>query len=563
MGGNNTNLVAAIVLSVAIIVGWQYFYESPRIAIEANAEKQYHKQIAEVKAQQVAGKPVVLARADAVIEAKRVKILSDSLRGSISLKGARFDDLILRKYKKDLSENSENVELLSPSTSPNPYFAEIGWHSNLPETILPNADTMWSADRDELKPGEELNLTWKNPDNIEFKINVALDDDYMFTIKQSVYNNGQRPISLQAYGLINHSYSGQEKAVQILHQGPIGAIGGELKDLTFESLKDKKMERVASNKVDWLGITDKYWLTAFVPDQNTNYSANFSYAIKNAQDKFQVDFVAPVTIVEIKETVTLTHHLFAGAKNVDLLDKYEQQYNIKLFDRAIDFGMFYILTKPVFNAMNFFYRYCGNFGISILIVTVIIKLAMFGIANKSYRSMKKMKALQPEVDRIKALYADDKAKFNQEIMELYKREKVNPISGCLPLLIQIPVFFSIYKVLYVTIEMRHAPFYGWIHDLSAPDPTTVFNLFGLIPFTPPSMLMIGAWPLLMAGTMYLQQRMSPAPADATQAQVMKFMPLMFLFMFGGFPAGLLIYWTWNNILSIIQQMYVNRMEKKG
>jgi YidC/Oxa1 family membrane protein insertase len=559
MNGNNGNLIAAIVLSVAIIVGWQYFYESPRIQASAQAEKQYTKQISEVRAKQIENKPIILPRNEAVVANARVKILSDNLKGSISLRGARFDDLTLRKYKKDLSQNSGDVNLLSPATSSDAYFAEIGWHSPSADTALPNAETLWMADKDELKPGSELNLTWKNSDNITFIINVALDNDYMFTIKQSTINGSAKTVTLQPYGLINRNYHDQEKAVQILHQGPIGTIGGELKDFTFDDLKDKKSQRIASNKVDWLGITDKYWLTAFIPDQNLNYSANFSYALKDAMDKFQVDFVAPPQTLEAGEQETLTHHLFAGAKKVDLLDKYEEQYNIKLFDRAIDFGIFYVITKPVFNAMNFFYRYCGNFGISILIVTILIKLAMFGLANKSYRSMKKMKALQPEVDRIKSLYADDKAKFNQEIMELYKREKVNPVAGCLPLLIQIPVFFSIYKVLYVTIEMRQAPFYGWIKDLSAPDPTTIFNLFGLLSFTPPSFLMIGVWPLLMAGTMYLQQRMSPAPADPVQAQVMKLMPVMFLFMFGGFPAGLLIYWTWNNILSIVQQYYVNKL----
>lgn len=557
MSGNNLNLVAAILLSVGIMVGWQYFYEHPRAAATQAAQKERAIQVAAVKEQ--AAKPIILPRSEAVIEAKRVKILNDNLRGSISLTGARFDDLILSKYKKTLAKNSDEVELLSPSSSKDAYFAELGWHSSSADTPLPNANTIWQTNKEELKPGSDVTLTWTNQEEVQFVLNIALDDNYMFTIKQSVINGSAKPINLQPYGLINRNYRETEKAMQILHQGPIGAIGGELKDITFEDLKEKKRESLQASKVDWLGITDKYWLTAFVPDQSLNYTTNFSYALKNAKDKFQVDFVAEPTTIDAGDQTTLTHHLFAGAKKVDLLDKYEDQYNIKLFDRAIDFGIFYIITKPVFNAMNFFYRYCGNFGISILIVTVLIKLAMFGLANKSYRSMKKMKSLQPEVDRIKALYADDKTKFNQEIMELYKREKVNPVSGCLPLLVQIPVFFSIYKVLYVTIEMRQAPFFGWIKDLSAPDPTTVFNLFGLLPFAPPSFLMLGVWPLLMAGTMYLQQRMSPAPADPVQAQVMKFMPLMFLFMFGGFPAGLLIYWTWNNILSIVQQHFVNRL----
>ena len=363
---------------------------------------------------------------------------------------------------------------------------------------------------------------------------------------------------MQSYGLINRKYIAVEKAVNILHQGPIGCIDKNLKEYSYDDIKDKKSEKFAASKVDWIGITDKYWLSSLIPDKSSNYSSNFNYALKQGTERYQVDFISPVQIIKPGENFSIKSRIFAGVKKVDLLDKYEKQYDIKLFDRAIDFGWFYIITKPVFYAMNFFYGYVGNFGVSILIVTVIIKLLMFTLANKSYRSMKKMKNLQPEIDRIKNLYSDDKARLNQEIMALYKKEKVNPVAGCLPILVQIPVFFSIYKVLYVTIEMRQAPFYGWIKDLSAPDPTTIFNLFGLLPFLPPSFLMIGAWPILMAITMFLQQKMSPEPADPMQAQVMKFMPLIFLFMFSSFPVGLLIYWSWNNILSIIQQYYINK-----
>ena len=363
---------------------------------------------------------------------------------------------------------------------------------------------------------------------------------------------------MQSYGLINRKYIAVEKAVNILHQGPIGCIDENLKEYSYDDIKDKKSEKFAASKVDWIGITDKYWLSSLIPDKSSNYSSNFNYALKQGTERYQVDFISPVQIIKPGENFSIKSRIFAGAKKVDLLDKYEKQYDIKLFDRAIDFGWFYIITKPVFYAMNFFYGYVGNFGVSILIVTVIIKLLMFTLANKSYRSMKKMKNLQPEIDRIKNLYSDDKARLNQEIMALYKKKKVNPVAGCLPILVQIPVFFSIYKVLYVTIEMRQAPFYGWIKDLSAPDPTTIFNLFGLLPFSLPSFLMIGAWPILMAITMFLQQKMSPEPADPMQAQVMKFMPLIFLFMFSSFPVGLLIYWSWNNILSIIQQYYINK-----
>jgi YidC/Oxa1 family membrane protein insertase len=560
MTENNRNVLLAILLSIGIITGWQYFYERPRLNTAVAAKKEYDKKIEQIKTERTA-EITNLPRDEALSEAQRITISSQAISGSISLVGARFDDIKLNEYKKDL-ESGENEILLSPSNTNDAYFAEIGWHSNRTGVILPDAHTLWKADKAELSPGHDVNLTWLSPDKIKFIIHISLDHDYMFTIKQSVINNSGQTISLNPYGLINRAYSPKEKAAQILHQGPIGSIGGTLKDTTFEDVKEKTTENFALSEVDWIGITDKYWLTAFVPDQAYEYKSSFSHATRNKIDRYQVSFVSSQSDLAPNTELSVTHHLFTGAKKVDLLDKYEAQYNIHLFDRAIDFGIFYIITKPVFNALNFFYNYFGNFGISILIVTVIIKLLMFGVASKSYRSMKRMKDLQPEIERMKTSYADDKIKFNQAVMELYKREKVNPVSGCLPLLIQIPVFFSLYKVLYVTIEMRHAPFFGWIHDLSAPDPTTLFNLFGLLPFTPPGFLMIGIWPLLMAGTMYLQQRMSPAPADPTQAQVMKFMPLMFLFMFSTFPSGLLIYWTWNNILSIVQQYYITRKESK-
>jgi YidC/Oxa1 family membrane protein insertase len=560
MNYNILNLIAAIAFSVAIIFGWQHFYEKPRLAKLAVEHKIYNNQIESAK-QTSALATTIPQRTEAVTDNDRVKIKSSTLKGSITLKGLRFDDLVLLDYKQDLSPESKNVELFSPASCKEAYFAELGWFSSNNTQDLPSVDTIWQADTSELTPETPLNLSWSNSKGVKFQVNIALDAHYLFTIKQTIINNSSEPVIAQSYGLINHNYYAKEKLVNILHQGPIGVIADQLKEYSYDDIKDKKTEKFALNNVDWIGITDKYWLAAFIPDKASVYSSNFNYAVKGGFEKFQADFIAPTHTVNTGEEVSYTHRLFAGAKQVKLLDKYTKELNIKLFDRAIDFGWFYVLTKPVFNAMSFFYSYVGNFGISILIVTVIIKLLMFTLANKSYRSMKKMKKLQPEIERIKNLYGDDKAKLNQEIMLLYKKQKVNPATGCLPLFVQIPVFFSIYKVLYVTIEMRHAPFYGWIKDLSAPDPTTVFNLFGLLPFTPPSMLMIGAWPIIMAVTMFLQQRMGPAPTDPTQAQVMKFMPLIFLVMFSSFPAGLLIYWSWNNILSIIQQYYINKMDR--
>ena len=559
------NLVTAIVVSVLIIFGWQHFYEKPKLQRLAEEQKHYNKTLENVKKEtQVANSDKIINRHEALNLSKRIPIKSAVLSGSISLQGLRFDDLTLLKYHTSLDENSPPVVLFSPSAAPDAYFAEIGWLGNNKNTKLPDSSTVWESDGDIISPDKPITFTWINPEKVKFVVKVELDDNYMFTIKQTTINNSSHPLQTQYYALINRTYVHEsERMVNILHQGMIGAVNGELKEYNYDDIKDKKKQSFTKNKVDWLGITDKYWLAAFIPDSSYHYSSNFIYGIKSGMDKYQADLISTAQIIESGGSFELTHKLFAGAKKVDLLDKYENQYNIKLFDRAIDFGWFYILTKPIFNAMNFFYLYVGNFGISIMIVTIIIKLAMFTLANKSYRSMKKMKNLQPQMERLKELYADDKARLNQEIMNLYKKEKVNPVSGCLPLLIQIPVFFSIYKVLYVTIEMRHAPFFGWIHDLSAPDPTTIFNLFGLLPFTPPVFLMIGAWPIIMAITMYLQQKMSPQPADPVQAMVMKFMPLMFLFMFSSFPAGLLIYWSWNNILSIVQQFYINKLDKNG
>ncbi len=568
MNHNIFNLVAAALLSLGIIFGWQYFYEKPRLQkIEQQKIEQqskiYQQTIDKQSQQQSLGQQGLtdkIAQQVAVL-VPRIKINSDVLAGSISLKGLRFDDLILREYKQDLSKDSKSVILFSNSSSEEAYFAEIGWFSNNSLIDLPGSETVWQADSDEITPAKPVNLSWINKEGVKFLVTLTLDKNYLFTIEQGIVNNSQEAIEVQYYGLINRKYSLQEKAVNILHQGPIGSIDGRLKEYSFEDVKDKKSTKFPQSKVEWIGITDKYWLAALIPDKTNLYSSNFNYALKNGTGRYQTDFISPAFQIKPGEEFKVSQKLFAGAKKVDLLDQYEKQYDIKLFDRAIDFGWFYIITKPVFNTMSFFYNYVGNFGVSILIVTVIIKLLMFTLASKSYRSMKKMKNLQPEIERIKTLYAEDKMRLNQEIMALYKREKVSPIAGCFPIIIQIPVFFSIYKVLYVTIEMRHAPFFGWIKDLSAPDPTSIFNLFGMLAFTPPSFLMIGVWPIIMAVTMFLQQRMSPQPADPVQAQVMKFMPLIFLVMFSSFPAGLLIYWSWNNILSIIQQYYINKLEK--
>jgi YidC/Oxa1 family membrane protein insertase len=556
---DNKNLIVALFLSVAIMTGWNYFFEKPRLEKIA-AEKRIIEQQFVLKQETKGASSIARDRASIIKDSGRILIESPCLSGSINLRGVRFDDMTLLGYKQTLDDHSLDVNLFSPSGAEGAYFAEFGWYSSSYHK-LPDASTIWSADGKKLSPERPVILSWTNSDGVKFNIKISIDKDYMFSMEQSVENNSDKELHLKSYGLINRSFAAEESggaANNILHQGPLAVVGSELKEETFDKIKGQKRMVFDMNKLDWIGISDKYWLSSFVPDQKLRYNSHFNYAIVGVEPKYQVDFLSEEIVIRPHANVSLSNKLFAGAKKVNLLDQYKEVYNIKLFDRAIDFGWFYYFTKPMFHALNFFYNLFGNFGLSILFVTVVVKILMFGFANKSYKSMQQMKELQPEVERLKSSYGNDQVKFNQEVMELYKKKKVNPLSGCLPLLLQIPVFFSLYKVLYVTIEMRHSPFYGWIGDLSAPDPTSLFNLFGLLPFTPPSMLMIGAWPVMMAFSMFLQQRMSPPPADPIQAKMMAAMPLILLVMFSSFPAGLVIYWTWNNILSIAQQKLVTR-----
>jgi YidC/Oxa1 family membrane protein insertase len=564
MNNNTYNLIIAVVLSVSIILGWQYLYEKPRLRQIEQQQIAKQKQLNSITTTNVSKEKIVetdLGQNHNIIQSnKRINIKSKTLEGSIRLHGLRFDDLTLLEYKEDLSKNSSNVSLLSDTTKEKSYFVEVGWYSSQEDIELPNSETLWHSDDKELTDINDVSLYWVNSKGVKFLVKLSLDQDYMFNIKQSIENTSNDDINIQNYGIINRKYDSNAKSsVNILHEGPIACENGELIESSFQNVKDKKSQKFKSSSIDWIGITDKYWLTTIIPDKNISYNSNFTYAHKSGFEIFQVDFVSNKINIKPGEVYDISHQLFTGPKKVDLLDYYAKKYNITLFDRAIDFGWFYLITKPIFTMMNFFYKYVGNFGISILIVTIIIKLLMFNLANKSYRAMKKMKEMQPELERIKERYSSDKMRVNQEILALYKSQKINPASGFLTILIQIPVFFALYKVLYVTIEMRQAPFFGWIYDLSAPDPTSIFNLFGLLSFTPPQMLMIGAWPIIMALTMFLQQKMSPAPADPVQANVMRLMPLMFLIMFSNFPVGLIIYWSWNNILSILQQYYINKL----
>jgi len=427
---------------------------------------------------------------------------------------------------------------------------------------LPKPNTIWKSDSKKLTSESPVTLSWKNSQNIEFLIKISLDKDYMFAITQSVKNNSGKEISLASYGRINRVLNDLQQSNYILHEGAIGVFAGVLQETTYKDVIEEKSQSFEGKDGGWFGITDKYWLSSIIPDKKIIYKSNFSNNLANHNSIFNTEFVGQEYKVAQNEELNFNHHLFAGAKKVKLLDKYSEEFDIPLFDRAVDFGWFYFLTKPFFFVLDFLYQFLGNFGLAILAMTVIIKLLLFPMANKSYLAIGKVKKLQPKIDVIKAKFKDDRVALNREMMELYKKEKVNPASGCLPILIQIPIFFSLYKVLFVALDMRQAPFYGWIHDLSAPDPTTIFNLFGLLPFQPSAAFTIGIWPILMGVTMIVQQKLSPMSSDPTQAKILKFMPYVLTFVLAAFPAGLVIYWTWSNTLSVLQQWIITKRLNK-
>ena len=559
---NNTNLILSIILSIAIIAGWQHFYERPRLN-KLVQQQEYTKQLSESIAKSEE-QTKLYPTLEALQSSPRIQFKNANISGSINLRGARIDDLVLLKYNEEI-KNDQHVRLLSPSNTIDAYFAEVGWYGSNLNDILPNSQTLWQSDDKILTAENPIQLKWKSAQGVEFYITISLDDDCMFNIEQKILNNTAKSFDFKTYSLLNRSYKA-DKQDTILHKGPIAVIDGTLKEYSYSKLKDDSKETINNTKPNWLGITDKYWLTAFIPAGQGQSNINLKYINQNTSqnilDKFQVDLLSDVVSINPGQEYVVSQKLFAGAKQVKLLDAYANKYDIKLFDRAIDFGWLYVITKPLFYLMSFFYGLCGNFGLSIMLITILLKALTFGLSSKSGKSMKRIKELQPQMEKIKEKYGQDKMRMNQELLNLYKREGVNPMAGLLPILIQIPIFFAIYKVLYVTIEMRHAPFYGWIGDLSAADPTNVINLFGLLPFVPPSFLHVGIWPMLMSASMFAQQQTSGnVSADPVQAQVMKLLPLIFLFTFSGFPAGLLIYWTWSNVLSILQQTYINKFAK--
>ena len=570
------NLILAVAISIAIVLGFQYFYEVPRV--QQLAEQQAAQQALEpapvpgaeaplpsdvpappgTPVTSVTSTTVAAASRDAVLaEVPRVRIESPRLHGSITLTGGRIDDLTLADYRETTDPESPEITLLSPAGATRAYYAEFGWVPAESGTAVPVATTEWRADRGTLAPGEPVTLSWDNGAGLRFTRRIALDDNYMFTVTQAVKNSGVAPVTLYPYGLISRSETPETLGFYILHEGLLGVFDGTLLEIDYDDLQEDGKQNVSSTG-GWIGITDKYWLMALLPDQSDPFNGRFFHTLRDGTDKYQVDFQRGAVVVPAGGTAEVTDRLFAGAKEVQLINEYDEEFEIVRFDLVIDWGWYPFLTKPIFIALDYFNRWLGNFGLAILLLTVIIKALFFPLANKSYKAMSKMKKLQPKMTELRERYGDDKARMQKEIMLLYKAEKVNPMSGCLPIVVQIPVFFALYKVLFVTIEMRHAPFFGWIRDLSAPDPTSLVNLFGLLPFDSPDFLTIGVWPLIMGLTMLLQQRLNPQPADPMQAKIMMALPIVFTFIFARFPAGLVIYWVWNNVLSIAQQWIIMR-----
>jgi YidC/Oxa1 family membrane protein insertase len=562
---NQRNLIIAVAISVAIMFGFQYFFG--KTTAERQQEAQQAQQVTPPSPDQAPrssnaaapqpaspGATTVGQPADA---GPRLKIATPRLAGSIALRGVRFDDLSLEDYHETVDPSSPTIKLLDRPSSEHPYFAEYGWLAQDPSMPVPTADTVWQADSDTLTPAKPVHLTWDNGHGVVFKRTVAVDDNYVFTVTDSVENQTGQPVTLFPYGLISRTGTPHLEGVAVLHEGPVGVLDGSLKEVSYKDAQKQDKPVTYHSKGGWLGITDKYWLTSLMWDQQADVTARITH--QKEGDKYQTDFLGAATVVPANGSTENTNHLFVGAKEVRLIDAYAEKLGIQHFDLAIDFGWFYFLTKPFFYALDTLSHWFGNFGLAILALTVCVKILFFPLANKSYRAMSALRDLQPEMQRIRERYKDDRTRMNQAMMELYRKEKVNPAAGCLPIVIQIPVFFSLYKVLYVTIEMRHAPFYGWIRDLSAHDPTNIFNLFGLIPWAPPSFLpVLGAWPLIMGLTMFFQMKLNPQPADPVQAKVFMFMPIIFTFILAPFPAGLVIYWAWNNTLSIAQQWIIMR-----
>ena len=581
----NRNFIVAIALSIAVLVGWQYFVAGPQIerkqqeAAEAQsrqiqpapqgttAQTELGGSLPPVTASPMPETPALagatgMTREAALATSPRLPIATAQLTGSINLRGGRIDDLRLKQFHETVDPTSPTIILLSPTGGPDGYFAEFGWIGTTNDVAVPGPSTVWTApQRAELTAGAPVTLTFDNGAGLVFKRTIGVDENYMFTVNDTVRNTTGEAVDLVPYGRITRLGLPSTQGWYILHEGLIGVLGDEgLQEISYGDLDDDKEISLPGIGSGWLGITDKYWAAALIPEDGRPFDARFT-RFDQPSLFYQADYRSEALSVPAGGTAETSSRLFAGAKQVAVVDGYQEKLGILKFELLIDWGWFHFITKPLFLVIDWFYKLVGNFGLAILGVTVLIKLIFFPLANKSYKSMSMMKKVQPQMLEIRERHKDDKAKQQQALMQLYKTEKINPVAGCWPMLIQVPVFFALYKVLFVTIEMRHAPFFGWIKDLAAPDPTSLFNLFGLIPWDPPLFLMVGVWPLIMGVTMFIQMKLNPAPTDQTQQMIFTWMPVIFTFMLASFPAGLVIYWAWNNTLSVIQQYVI--MRKQG
>jgi YidC/Oxa1 family membrane protein insertase len=579
---NQKNLLLAIVLSVAVLLAWQFFYAAPRLKEEqerqARVRAQQEQQAKDKSAPPTAapgtpGKPgqqgtvpgprppqSASTREQALAAASRVRIETPSITGSISLKGGRIDDVVLSRYHQTVDPTSPNVVLFSPSGAPHPYYAEYGWIAAPGvKQPVPDQDTLWRAETSgPLTPASPVTLVWDNGQGLVFRRTISVDANYLFTVVDEVENKSASPVSLHPYALISRHGMPKVEGFYILHEGLIGVLGSAgLQEVGYADVLKEGGSKTFKQTGGWLGFTDKYWAAALIPDQSLQYEARLSGA-KGTKDTFQTDLsTGPVSIAPGAKH-TFTCRLFAGAKDVKLIDAYGAQLAAPRFDMLIDWGYFWFLTKPLFKLLHWLSLLFGNYGLAILATTVLVKLVFFPLANKSYESMAKMKMLQPEMEKLRERYKDDRSRQQQELMALYKAKKINPMAGCVPIVLQIPVFFALYKVLFITIDMRHAPFFGWIRDLSAPDPTSLFNLFGLLPYAVPEFLHVGLWPIIMGITMWVQMQLNPQQPDPIQQKVFNWMPVIFTFLLASFSVGLVIYWAWNNVLSLIQQYTIMR-----
>ena len=562
------NLILAIILSVGVLFIWSFFFEAPEQEMlngeiesgdvsEVNSNELDMEAIDEIERSLGITENDNIGLDEALSADKRVKIETNSIVGSINLKGLRIDDIVLKKYNETQEEFSEKIRVLQPIDTYDGYEVTFGWIKNQDANFeTPNAESIWKVSNNNatLTSNNEVEFEWSNTTGQTFVTTIGLDEDYLFDITQEVKNNSKEEIIINNASKVTRKQAPSLSGMFILHEGLLGVLQEKLELIDYDDLKDDEETLNFESDNGWVGITDKYWLAALIPDQNKSFKAIYTY------DNGYIAYYRSLNATKVAagSDHIVESQIFIGAKEAKLIDRYQEDYGIYNFDLAIDWGWFYFLTKPLFNVIYFFSELSGNFGLAIIILTVITRIVFFPLANWSFISMAKMKMLQPEMTRIKELHKDDRAQQQQALMALYKKEKVNPISGCLPILIQIPFFFAIYKMLFVSIEMRHAPFYGWIQDLAAKDPTTIFNLFGLIPWDPPSFMIIGIWPVLMGLTMYIQQKLNPAPPDPIQARIFMFFPLFITILLAQFAAGLVIYWTTNNVLSIIQQWIINK-----